>query len=79
MSYHDRIKNLESPEAGGPSYQVGFADAQDAAAEIANEADREIEELKSKCHSLAKEMRFSGYLVQEEDGKLSSGSKLCCC
>lgn len=70
MTYHDGIINLEAPKTSGPSYQIGFADAQDAAAEIALEADREIEELKSKCHSLAKEMRFSSYLIQEEDGKL---------
>jgi hypothetical protein len=50
MNYHGRLMNLQpdysSPESHAVAYKRGYRDARHAAAEVANEADSEIERLR---------------------------------
>jgi hypothetical protein len=64
MSYHSRMMNLppdKEPVNGSSAYRLGHRDARHAAAEIANEADAEIDQLRELCKQLAEaldEMRI---------------------
>lgn len=56
MSYHNRIMNIPCNEQGDfvatALYKFGHRDARHAAAEIANEADAEIEQLRANIEAL---------------------------
>ena len=81
MNYHGRLMNLQpdysSPESHAVAYKRGYRDARHAAAEVANEADSEIERLREENNVLsAREARAEnsalhlGALVDELRGLL---------
>jgi len=81
MSYHDRIMNIsaeslhEDTLGQSMAYRRGQRDARHIAAEIANEADAEIERLKADLDRLHRErdsFQEQCRVMAEENAKLES-------
>jgi hypothetical protein len=71
VNYHGRIMNISTFLVPDEGYRIGHRDARHAAAEIANEADAEIErlrgllrELRDRCETNGMGMIGIGHRIQ---------------